>query len=510
MVEGVGDEAAVAKRPTVFISYASQDAAVANAVVGALERAGLACWIAPRDVVPGALYADEIVRAINESSLVVLVLSAQSVVSPHVGKELERASSKRRRIIALRTDAAALPRAFEYFLSESQWIEVGSGGVEPAAAKLVEAVRSHLGPGAAEASVAPASGTHRSHVAARRWSGMPIGVTMIAVLALLLIAGGIQWVLTRGGSKAAVTTTGQETAGEVSLAVLPFVNLSSDPEQEYFSDGLSEELLNQLAQIRKLRLTARTSSFSFKGKNEDVRVIGEKLGVGNVLEGSVRKDGTQLRITAQLINTRDGSHLWSQTYDRQLAGIFALQEEIAKDVAQALSIRLDVGEVTRAQGGTNNVEAYDKFLQAAAVGRQGLTLANSRKETQLYRDALALDPNFALAGYALYQALIFATVFTEESAAALREQAELLARMEAQYARCLVDGEYARWKISGATQVVRCGSHDQRSASIGVIVRGENEIDCCKFPECCRSHRRDRSDFRGHPAGRSAIAEHIG
>src|SRR5450631_2725548 len=122
MVEGVGEESASTNRPTVFVSYSSQDAAVANAVVGALERAGLFCWIAPRDVVPGALYADEIVRAINDASLVVLVLSAQSVASPHVGKELERASSKRRRIIALRTDAAALPHAFEYFLSESQWI----------------------------------------------------------------------------------------------------------------------------------------------------------------------------------------------------------------------------------------------------------------------------------------------------------------------------------------------------------------------------------------------------
>jgi hypothetical protein len=109
MVEGVGGDVASANRSTVFVSYASQDAALAKAVVGVLERARLACWIAPRDIVPGSLYADEIVRAINQCSLVVLVLSGQSVASPHVGKELELASSKRRRIIALRTDAAALP-----------------------------------------------------------------------------------------------------------------------------------------------------------------------------------------------------------------------------------------------------------------------------------------------------------------------------------------------------------------------------------------------------------------
>jgi TIR domain-containing protein len=133
----------------VFISYTSQDAAVADAVVGALERAGVKCWIAPRDVVPGALYADEIVRAINEAKVVVLVLSEAAAASSHVGKEIERASSKRRRIVALRTDAASLPRAFEYFLSESHWIDVGSEGIEAAAAKLVDAVRRHLAPASA-------------------------------------------------------------------------------------------------------------------------------------------------------------------------------------------------------------------------------------------------------------------------------------------------------------------------------------------------------------------------
>ena len=146
MVEGVGEETGSANEPTVFVSYASQDAPLANAVVGVLERAGLACWIAPRDVVPGALYASEIVRAINECQIVVLVLSAQSAASPHVGKGLERASSKRRRIIALRTDAGALPGAFEYFLSESQWIDAVTGDMEQAAAKLAEAVRHHRGP----------------------------------------------------------------------------------------------------------------------------------------------------------------------------------------------------------------------------------------------------------------------------------------------------------------------------------------------------------------------------
>jgi TIR domain len=154
----------------VFISYASQDAAIANTVVEALEGHGVKCWIAPRDVVPSALYADEIVRAINEAQVVVLILSEQAVASPHVGKEIERASSKRRRIVALRTDSVSLPRAFEYFLSESQWIDVGSAGIDAAAAKLVEAVRRHLDSSAAIASPVPSAKAlpHRATAASRR------------------------------------------------------------------------------------------------------------------------------------------------------------------------------------------------------------------------------------------------------------------------------------------------------------------------------------------------------
>jgi TolB-like protein/Flp pilus assembly protein TadD len=195
----------------------------------------------------------------------------------------------------------------------------------------------------------------------------------------------------------------------VTLAVLPFADMSPAHDQDYFSDGLTEELLNQLANIKGLRVTARTSSFEFKGKGEDVRVIGEKLGVGNVLEGSVRKDGKQLRITAQLINSRDGTHLWSRTYDRELSGVFALQEEVAKDVANALSVTLDVGNLTREQGGTINIEAYDKYLQARRLYQQNGP-AESRQAAQLLRESVTLDPKFSrawmLLSYALFESMI--------------------------------------------------------------------------------------------------------
>jgi TolB-like protein len=180
--------------------------------------------------------------------------------------------------------------------------------------------------------------------------------------------------------------------------------MSAAKDQEYFSDGLTEEILNQLAQIKALRVTGRTSSFSFKGKNEDLRAIGDKLGVAHLLEGSIRKDGNQLRITAQLINAADGAHLWSRTYDRELTKVFLLQEEIAKDVSKALSITLDVSDLPRAQGGTTNVEAYDKYLR----GKQ-LVLQEGRSAyiqgAQFFREAVALDPGFTLAWMWLADAL---------------------------------------------------------------------------------------------------------
>src|SRR5271154_122051 len=143
---GPTGDAAATSAP-VFISYASHDTDVAEKVCSALEAAGFHCWIAPRDVVPGTLYADGIVGAIDESGILVLILSKEAVASAHVGKELERATSKRHPIIALRTDTAPLTRAFEYFLNESQWIDVGAGGTDTAIAKLVEAVARHLAPG---------------------------------------------------------------------------------------------------------------------------------------------------------------------------------------------------------------------------------------------------------------------------------------------------------------------------------------------------------------------------
>jgi TolB-like protein len=206
----------------------------------------------------------------------------------------------------------------------------------------------------------------------------------------------------------------------VSLAVLPFADMSPGKDQEYFSDGLSEELLNQLAQMKGLRVAARTSCFAFKGQNPDLKLVSEKLGVAHVLEGSVRKAGNRLRITAQLINAADGYHLWSNTFDRELDDVFAIQEDIARAVAEALKITLGMNKSTLLPGGTRNIEAYDLYLRAQALGRQS-NAQSFQRAIALLREAVELDPRFAMGWATLAVIYINSVIFSPETAAESRK-----------------------------------------------------------------------------------------
>ncbi|MCB0585721.1 MAG: hypothetical protein KDD06_10425, partial [Phaeodactylibacter sp.] len=185
-----------------------------------------------------------------------------------------------------------------------------------------------------------------------------------------------------------------------SIAVLPFVNMSPDPENEYFSDGISEELLNTLAREAAFKVTARTSSFAFKGANEDMRSIGKKLGVDTILEGSVRKSGNRVRITAQLINTEDGYHLFSETYNRTLDDIFAVQDEISADIANKLKARLGLTEQEHQAGSSGSspakLEAYNLYLKGLFQWNQ-YTPEAAATAIGLFKQSLELDPRFAKA-----------------------------------------------------------------------------------------------------------------
>jgi serine/threonine protein kinase/Tfp pilus assembly protein PilF len=183
------------------------------------------------------------------------------------------------------------------------------------------------------------------------------------------------------------------SADKPSIAVLPFVNMSADPENEYFSDGLAEDLINALTKIPELHVVARTSSFAFKGEKADIREIGQKLNVDNLLEGSVRKVGNRARISAQLIKVKDGYHLWSDRYDRDMEDVFAIQDEITEKIMDNLMVALDVGEKKYEEQRPVNFEAYDLYLK----GRYCLNKFEMDKALTYYQQAIDKDPEYALA-----------------------------------------------------------------------------------------------------------------
>ena len=230
-----------------------------------------------------------------------------------------------------------------------------------------------------------------------------------------------------------------------SIAALPLVNLSRDPDQEYFTDGLTEELLNLLAKVPGLHVTGRTSSFAFKGKNEDLRTIGQKLGVATVLEGSVQKAGDRVRITVQLINAADGYHLWSESYNRKLTDVFAVQDEIAQAVVEALRIKLLPGQTPTSKGRIADPDVYNQYL----LGRQFFNLGNMdgwRRAVVAYEKSLALDPGYAPA----WAGLSSATYWVADSADTPKaftdgmRQARLAADKAVELAPALADGYVVR------------------------------------------------------------------
>lgn len=181
-----------------------------------------------------------------------------------------------------------------------------------------------------------------------------------------------------------------------SIAILPFVNMSNDPEQEYFSDGISEEIINMLVQIPTLKVAGRTSAFSFKNRNEDLRLIGENLNVNTILEGSVRKSGNRIRITAQLIEVSTGFHLWSQKFDRELNDVFIIQDEIAKAIVEQLQVTLEgKPAMTKERLQTQNIEAYQLYLKGMAFFYKRGT--HMFEGIRCFENALNIDPDYALA-----------------------------------------------------------------------------------------------------------------
>jgi TolB-like protein/tetratricopeptide (TPR) repeat protein len=404
---------------SIFLSYASQDAAAAARTGEALRAAGLEVWFDQSELRGGDAWDQLIRRRIRECRLFLPVISAhtQTRLEGYFRLEWRLAVERshlmadgRAFIVPVTIDAiderqAEVPEAFRAV----QWTHLPGATPTPA---FITRVRQLLAPVAAGAAAAPATAAVHGMPApaAARAPGLPrMALAVIALLGVLAVAA---FLLLRGprapadgGTGATPPTpappplaaaTAPASAPAHSVAVLPFTNMSGDAHDDYFSDGLSEELLNTLAAVPGLKVAARTSSFSFKGKNEEVGEIARKLNVATVLEGSVRRDKSHVRISTELIDAGTGFQRWSQTYDRDLRDVLALQSEIAGSVAGALKVRLLQGDAGGEVGGTENPQAFDAYLRAEELARRPNVSAQVGEETlRAYDAALALDPNYA-------------------------------------------------------------------------------------------------------------------
>jgi TolB-like protein len=412
----------------VFISYASEDAAAAHGICAALRAAGVEVWFDQDELRGGDAWDRQIRRQISECALFIPVISAHSEARDEGYFRREwRLAVERTQDMAEDTPfllpvtidgtteaRARVPDQFRHV----QWTHMHHGEVPQAFVTRVTGLLARKPVVAGQASPQPAHAATPPTPAAdspvqaaahsranRAWIAAVAGAVALAAIGVV------------GYLKAARTgPTAQSSAVDKSIAVLPFIDMSEKHDQEYFSDGLTEELIDHLAHAPELRVVSRTSSFQFKGKNEDVRAIAGKLGVANVLEGSVRRAGNELRVTAQLIKASDGSHLWSQTYDRGLEDIFKLQDEIATTVSRALQVALDpAANATTARAATTNVEAYNSFLKGNFYWNRSNTGDNERAIAE-YLKAIEQQPDYALAWAQLGRAYIWQSVVGEVAA----------------------------------------------------------------------------------------------
>jgi len=385
----------------VFLSYTSQDVEAAQRICEALRAAGIEVWFDQSELRGGDVWDRQIRKQIHDCALFIPVISAHSDAR-HEGYfrrewrlAVERAGDMAEDVpflvpVVIDSTKDATARVPERF-REVQWSHAPNGN---ASAAFVERVRSLLAPEPSNASTATERSTSTTSPAAPAARIPPRASRLrpaLLAFAVLAIASGAylavdRFVLSKRSASASVPVK------DKSIAVLPFADLSEGHDQEYFADGVAEEILNVLAKIPDLRVIGRTSSFSFKGKQADLPSIGRALGVAYLVEGSVRRSGDQVRVTAQLIDGRDGSHRWSDTFEGAAMDMLKLQDEIAVRVAHSLD--LEVSNTLPPHATINSSEAYDYYLRGIRELDQNSTDSNDTAR-EYFQKALALAPQFA-------------------------------------------------------------------------------------------------------------------
>jgi TolB-like protein/predicted Zn-dependent protease len=339
-----------------------------------------------REIRAGSDFALEIEREIA-AARVVVVLWSDTPQQSHWVRDEAAFARDRNKLLPICLGAAEPPLGFR----QVQALRLDPADASGDLVEVTDAVRGILS-GIAHPPTPPASprrGARTRGIVAASLGAIAIALTVLFVRAMLPSAASTD-------ATGSTATLNRVPASEKSIAVLPFADMSENHDQEYLADGMTEEIINLLAQVSDLLVPARTSAFYFKGKDVKITDIARELGVAHVLEGSIRRAGNHLRVTAQLVRAENGFHLWSETYDRELSDVFALQDEIANTVAQALQIRLTGGELNRRKGGTRNLEAYQLLLRSYSAGNQS-TATSFDEALRDAEEAARLDPEYGLA-----------------------------------------------------------------------------------------------------------------
>ena len=468
----------------VFLSYASQDAEAAQKICEALRAAGIEVWFDQSELRGGDVWDQTIRKQIKACALFIPVISGHTHERREGYFRLEWKLAVDRSNLISATQAFLVPVVIDDTREDDEevperirdihWTRL-PGGETPRA--FVERLGRLLSGELSQEPIRTASEAAR--VSAAPMIRKPLQVywrskaALLATIAVLVVALSYL-VANRLELSKRVAEGASATAfapPSHSIAVLPFVNLSGDKEQEYFSDGLTEELLNSLAEINELQVAARTSAFSFKGKDTDIGTIARKLNVGAILEGSVRRSANTVRITAQLINAVTGFHLWSKTYDRDLGDVLKLQTEIATAVGDALKVTL-LGDVAAKieLGGTHNPAAFDAYLRAAKAFQSRHQDKEIPTAIVAYTEAIRLDPNFALA-FSGRSIALTTYAGNEATGAAVREgyeKAETDARQAVALAPGLAEGHLALANVfeTGTLDFARAGDEYEQALAL--------------------------------------------
>ena len=381
----------------IFISYRRADEAWARLLHSQLRAEGVEAWY-DAQVGAGQDWRVATAKALQASRIFVLLFSQAASESEDIAKELAAAIYSKKLVVPVRIENVEPTGAFLYELASRNWINAFEN-TEAKLAELAQSLAKLVKAGVVDESIIPFDRNAGVKTPVRKPSWLkrkPLAIAAAAAIAMVVTLMALFWIYP-GPPVAVASLPALPRPAGISIAVLPFLNLSSDKDQEFFSDGITEEITSALAKVPGLTVIGRTSAFQFKGENKDMRAIGQALGVSNLIEGSVRKAGNQVRITAQLIKAADGTHLWTESYDRKLTDIFAVQEDIATAISGALRVPLGLGQGERlVTNRTANINSYQDYLRARTL------LLNCRcQETEVTRaitlleQVVARDPSYA-------------------------------------------------------------------------------------------------------------------